>query len=161
MNTLSEPRVSHLVADTSQDLLDCSLGDLLRRNAVEVPDRVALVEGIADASRRRRWTYRELVDVSERAARGLLDIFSPGERVAFLAPDKPEWVILQHAVSFAGLVLVPVNPAYTARELEFVLKASEASGLIFARRSLPREDAAKIRPDASEAFSTNSSSRAV
>ncbi len=135
MNPPSEARTSHLPADTTQDLLDCSLGDLLRRNAAEVPDRIALVEGIADASRRRRWTYRELVDVSERAARGLLEIFTPGERVAFLAPDKPEWVILQHAVSFAGLVLVPVNPAYTARELEFVLKASEASGLIFAASS--------------------------
>ncbi len=135
MNPPSESRVSHLPADTSQDLLDCSLGDLLRRNAAEVPDRIALVEGIADASNRRRWTYRELVDVSERAARGLLEIFVPGERVAFLAPDKPEWVILQHAVSFAGLVLVPINPAYTARELEFVLNASEASGLIFAASS--------------------------
>jgi fatty-acyl-CoA synthase len=43
--------VSHLQADTSQRLLDCSLGDLLRRNAAEVPDRIALVEGIADATR--------------------------------------------------------------------------------------------------------------
>ena len=126
---------SELPADRSQALLDCSLGDLLRRNAAEVPDRIALVEGIADAARRRRWTYRELVDVSEQAARGLLETFSPGERVAFLAPDNPEWVILQHAVSFAGLILVPVNPAYTARELEFVMKSSEAAGLIFAESS--------------------------
>lgn len=135
MTSSIAPNPSYLPADTSQDFLDCSLGELLRKNAAEVPDRVALVEGIVDASKRRRWTYRELVDVSEQAARGLLEIFAPGERVAFLAPDKPEWVILQHAVSFAGLVLVPVNPAYTARELEFVLKASEASGLIFAASS--------------------------
>ena len=121
MNAFIEPGYSHLLADTSQEILDCCLGELLRRNAREVPERIALVEGIADKNRRRRWTYRELVDVSEQAARALLNIFSPGERIAFLAPDKPEWVIFQHAVSFAGLILVPVNPAYTARELEFVL----------------------------------------
>ena len=135
MNAFIEPGYSHLLADTSQEILDCCLGELLRRNAREVPERIALVEGIADKNRRRRWTYRELVDVSEQAARALLNIFSPGERIAFLAPDKPEWVIFQHAVSFAGLILVPVNPAYTARELEFVLLNSGASGLIFAESS--------------------------
>ena len=55
--------------------------------------------------------------------------------MAFLAPDTPEWVILQHAASFAGLVLVPINPAYTARELDFVLRSSEAAGLVFAETS--------------------------
>jgi len=126
---------SHYPADTSEEILETTLGDLLRRVAAEVPDRVALVEGIADADKRRRWTYRELVEVSERAARALLNDFAPGERVAFLAPDTPEWVILQHAASFAGLILVPINPAYTARELEYVLKSSEAAGLVHADAS--------------------------
>ena len=126
---------SYYAADMSQELLNTTLGDLLRKIASEVPDRIALVEGVADASKRRRWTYRQLVDVAEQAARGLLNHFQPGERVAFIAPDTPEWVIFQHAVSFAGLVLVPVNPAYTARELEFVLSNCEASGVIFAEAS--------------------------
>ncbi len=127
--------LSHWVADTSQELLDTTLGDLMRRNAAEVPDRVALVEGVADPAKRRRWTYRQLVAVAEQAARGLLNHFKPGERVAILAPDTPEWVILQHGASFAGLILVPVNPAYTARELEFVLKSCEAAGIVFAESS--------------------------
>ncbi|MCB1475759.1 MAG: AMP-binding protein [Rhodobiaceae bacterium] len=126
---------SHYPADTSQDLLEITLGDLMRRNAREVPDRVALVEGIADASRRRRWTYRQLVDEAETLARALLRTFRPGERIGMLAPDTPEWLIFQHAVNFAGLILVPINPAYTAREVEFVLKNSESSGLIYADTS--------------------------
>ena len=128
-------RQSYISPDTCLPLLDTTLGDLMRKIASEVPDRIALVEGVADPSKRRRWTYRQLVDQSEKAARGLLNHFKPGDRVAFLAPDTPEWVILQHAVSFAGLILVPINPAYTARELEFVLKSSEASGLVFAETS--------------------------
>lgn len=127
--------VSHRPADQSQALLETTLGDLMRAVAAEVPDRIALVEGIADASKRRRWTYRQLVDVSEQGARALLSHFQPGDRVAFLAPDTPEWVIVQHAASFAGLNLVPINPAYTARELDFVLRSSEAAGIIFAEAS--------------------------
>lgn len=126
---------SHYPPDTSQDLLEITLGDLMRRNAREVPDRLALVEGIADAASRRRWTYRQLVDEAETMARALLRYFKPGEHIGMLAPDTPEWLILQHAVSFAGLVLVPINPAYTAREVEFVLQNSEAAGLIFAESS--------------------------
>jgi len=126
---------SYYPADTSEDILETTLGDLLRKVASEVPDRMALIDGVADPAKRRRWTYRQLVDVAERAARALLDHFEPGERVAFLAPDTPEWVILQHAASFSGLVLVPINPAYTARELDFVLRSSEAAGLVFAETS--------------------------
>ena len=126
---------SEFPADTSQPLYEGSLCDLMRQNARDVPDRVALVEGIADAAKRRRWTYRQLVDVSERAARALLNHFKPGDRLALLAADSPEWVLLQQAASFAGLILVPVNPAYTARELEFVLKNSEAAGIVHGRVS--------------------------
>lgn len=127
--------MSHWLADTSQELWDLTVGDLMRRNAAEVPDRLALVEGVADPEKRRRWTYRQLLDAAERAARALLTHFEPGERIAILAPDTPEWVILQHAVSFAGLILVPINPGYTARELEFVLKNCEAAGILFAESS--------------------------
>jgi fatty-acyl-CoA synthase len=127
--------LSHIAADTSQSLLETTLGDLMRKVAAEVPDRLALVEGVSDPAKRRRWTYRQLVDDAEQAARALLRHFRPGDRVAFMAPDTPEWVILQHGASFAGLILVPINPAYTARELEFVLKNSEAAGIVFAESS--------------------------
>ncbi|MCC0056665.1 MAG: AMP-binding protein [Rhodobiaceae bacterium] len=126
---------SHFPADTSQDLLEITLGELMRKNAREVPDRLALVEGISGAANRRRWTYRELVDEAETLAHALLRQFRPGERIGMLAPDTPEWLIFQHAVNFAGLILVPINPAYTAREVEFVLKNSESSGLIYADSS--------------------------
>jgi fatty-acyl-CoA synthase len=43
--------------------------------------------------------------------------------------------LFQHALSYAGLIIVPVNPAYTERELEFVLRNSGARGLIFAEAS--------------------------
>jgi fatty-acyl-CoA synthase len=127
--------LSHFPADVSREILDMTLGALMREVAERHPDRIALVEGAADLTRRRRWSYRQLVEVAEQGARALLSRFQPGERVALLAPDTPEWVIIQHAASFAGLVLVPINPAYTARELAFVLGNSESTGVVFAESS--------------------------
>jgi fatty-acyl-CoA synthase len=127
--------LSHFPADVSREILDMTLGNLMREVAARHPDRTALVDGAPDPKQRRRWSYRQLVEVAEQGARALLSCFEPGERVAFLAPDSPEWVIVQHAASFAGLVLVPINPAFTARELEFVLDNSEAAGVVFAESS--------------------------
>lgn len=126
-------------------LIDCTLGDLMRKNAAEVPDRLALVEGAADPARRRRWTYAQLVDEALACARGLLRHFKPGDRVGLLAPETPEWVIFQHGMSFAGLVMVPINPAYTAREVAFILGNSQAAGVVHANESRGKDLTAVVR----------------
>jgi fatty-acyl-CoA synthase len=131
MTNTDDLTISHWPADTSKSLLDITLGDLLRKVAGEVPDRIALVEGVADPDGRRRWSYAELLTDAERVARSLLSRFKVGERVVLYASNSPEWVILQYAMSMAGLILVPVNPAYTTRELEFVVKNCGASGILF------------------------------
>jgi fatty-acyl-CoA synthase len=109
---------------------ELTVGGLLRAAAADTPDRVALVEGVSDASARRRWTYRELLMECEALALGLLSCFEPDERVAVWMPNLPEWVMLEYAAGLAGLVLVTVNPAYRPKELEWVLGQSGASGII-------------------------------
>lgn len=129
MNQQRSLEVSYWAADISETLLDLSLGQLLRQVAAEVPDRLALVDGSPGPSPRRCWTYRELLAAAERIAYALLDRFTPGERVAVCAPNCPEWVLLQHALPLAGLILVPINPAYRQTEIEGILKDSGAAGL--------------------------------
>jgi fatty-acyl-CoA synthase len=126
-------------------LIESTLGDLMLKNAAEVPDRLALIEGAADPAMRRRWTYRQLVDEALACARGLLRHFEPGERVGLLAPETPEWVIFQHAMSFAGLVVVPINPAYTTREVAFILGNARAAGVVHADESRGKDLAAIVR----------------
>ena len=92
------------------------------------PDRAALVEGLADEERGRRWTFAELLAHSERVAAALMTKFAPGERVAVWATNVPEWELMLYGCAIAGLVLVTVNPAYKSRELEYVLAQSGASG---------------------------------
>lgn len=128
---LSELTESHYPADTSAALLNITLHDLLRQVAGEVPERIALLQGAPDPAARRRWTYAQLLRDAERVGRALLSRFEVGDRVVLYASNSPEWVLLQYGLSLAGLILVPVNPAYTARELEYVVRNCRATGLIY------------------------------
>lgn len=120
---------SHWKADTSRPLLDWTLGDALRHAASVSPDRLALVEARADGQPGRRWTFSALQAEAERVAAALLSRFRPGEHVAFWAANTPEWQLAFYGCALAGVVLVTVNPAYKARELEYVLRTSDAVGL--------------------------------
>jgi fatty-acyl-CoA synthase len=122
---------SHWPPDTAVPLLDVTLGELLRSAALSCPDRIALVEGTPDRASRRRWTYAQLLADAERLARALLGRFVPGERVAVYAPNCAEWLLLQHAMSLAGVLLVPLNPAYKADEVAVILDSCGAAGIVF------------------------------
>jgi len=116
-------------AQADEDLLDTTVGSVLRTAAALSPDAPALHEADADGQLQRRWTYAELLADSELLAHALLTRYRPGERVAVWAPNIPEWVIAEFAFGFAGLVLVTVNPGYQPRELKYVLEQSRAVGL--------------------------------
>jgi len=109
------------------DVREITVCDLVRHAAATVPDRLALVDFAPD--QRREWTYAELLADAELAARALLGRYDRGDRIAVWAPNSAEWVVLQHAIAMAGMVLVALNPAYRARELEFVLNQSGAAAL--------------------------------
>jgi fatty-acyl-CoA synthase len=111
---------------------DLTVGRLLERVTAAVPDRVALVDGAYDPSARRSWTYAELLEQSRRVARALLTRLEPGERLLVLAPNSPEWVILQMGAGLAGLVLATANPAYQEREIEYVMRRSGAAAVVLA-----------------------------
>ena len=128
-STVTTLSASYWAADRSQPILDLTVGDALRDAAAAAPHATALVEGAVDPAGRRRWTYAELLEASERAARALLGRFAPGDRVALWANNIPEWVILELAAGLAGITVVTVNPALRARELAHVLGQSQAAGV--------------------------------
>ena len=53
-----------------------------------------------------------------------------GDRVAVMMPNLPQYPVVVAAILRAGLVLVNVNPLYTARELEHQLKDSGSKAII-------------------------------
>lgn len=131
MSQHSELETSYWPADDAKPLREITLGGLLREVAAAVPDRVALVDAVADPAARRRWTYAEFLAEAEGAARALLKHFPPGARVAFIAGNCAEWLIVQHGLSLAGMALVPINPAFRERELETILRDSEAVAIFY------------------------------
>jgi fatty-acyl-CoA synthase len=145
--------MSHAHGSDEPPVRDLTIGDLLREVAAASPDRIALVAGAPDPERRREWTYVELLTECERTARALVGRFEPGARVAVWAPNVPEWVMLEFGAAMAGVVLVTVNPAFRAAEVQYVLTQSRASGVFVLdefRGNPMRATVESIQPDCPE-----------
>src|SRR6185369_302643 len=120
---------SHVAGPTAPAVREMTFGDLLRKAAEAAPDRLALIAGVPDPKLRRQWTYAQLYREVQRTARALLSRFKRGERIAVWAQNIPEWMMLEFGAGMAGMVLVTVNPAFRAREVEYVLKQSRSVGI--------------------------------
>ncbi|WP_328583933.1 AMP-binding protein [Streptomyces sp. NBC_00370] len=108
-------------------LLGDTIGANLDRAIEAFPDREALV----DVPSGRRWTYGEFGTAVDELARALLGSgIAKGDRVGIWAVNCPEWVLVQYATARVGAIMVNINPAYRAYELEFVLKQSGISLLV-------------------------------
>lgn len=82
-----------------------------------------------------RWTWHQLDEQVEAAARGLWALgIRPGDHVALWATNVPQWVVTQLATARIGAVLVTINPAYRPFELQYVLKQSDAVALLLVDR---------------------------
>src|SRR5262249_42107533 len=57
-----------------------------------------------------------------------------GEHIGIWATNWPEWVVLQFATAQMGAVLVNVNPAYRASELQYVLQQADITTLFLTDR---------------------------
>ncbi len=67
-----------------------------------------------------RITYGRLKELADRFASSLQAIgLEPGDRVALIMPNFPGYLISYYGLLKAGMVLVPLNPLYTPKELEF------------------------------------------
>ncbi|MEU4496272.1 AMP-binding protein [Streptomyces sp. NBC_00210] len=112
-------------------LLGDTIGRNLDRAIAAYPDREALVDVPAGT----RWTYAEFGAAVDQLARGLLGTgVAKGDRVGIWAINCAEWVLVQYATARIGAVMVNINPAYRAHELEYVLGQAGVSVLCASQR---------------------------
>ena len=108
-------------------LIEQTIGDCFDAMAEREPDREALVsrhEG-------RRLTYRELQRQANRLASALLrQGLAPGDRIGIWSHNNVAWVLMQIATAKAGLILVNINPAYRAAEVEYALNKVGCKALV-------------------------------
>jgi crotonobetaine/carnitine-CoA ligase len=106
--------------------LDRSVGALLRRQAQATPDRTFVIAGEG-----RRFSYADVDERTERLARGLIGLgVQPGEHIALLLGNGPEFIVTWLALAKIGAVEVPINTAFRGASLEYILNHSDAKVLV-------------------------------
>ena len=75
----------------------------------------------------RGWSYRQVGQLVERTARGLQDLgLAKGDRFILCLPNTPYFIVLYFAALKIGAVMVHMNPLYTEREMEHMIRDSGA-----------------------------------
>src|SRR5512134_929535 len=119
-------RVSYCHVGGTTPLLGVPIHDCLADVARRFPGRDAVVsipQGV-------RLSYEAFFREAARLAKGLVALgIRRGDRVGIWATDNVEWVLLQVATAQVGAVLVNINPANKAAELEHALKAARVQTL--------------------------------
>jgi fatty-acyl-CoA synthase len=102
-----------------------TLDQMLDAAAAAFPDRPYVVTDD------RNYSYAEIRAWSERIAQGLAEAgIRPGDHVAMVMANYPEFVAAKFAIARAGAACVPVNFLNRRDELAYVLKQSDAKLLI-------------------------------
>ncbi|XP_030664429.1 medium-chain acyl-CoA ligase ACSF2, mitochondrial-like, partial [Nomascus leucogenys] len=123
--------LSYVQGCTKRHLNSKTVGQCLETTAQSVPEREALVVLHEDV----RLTFAQLKEEVDKAASGLLSIgLCKGDRLGMWGPKSYAWVLMQLATAQAGIILVSVNPAYQAMELEYVLKKVGCKALVFPKQ---------------------------
>ncbi|RZI82332.1 MAG: long-chain-fatty-acid--CoA ligase [Rubrivivax sp.] len=77
------------------------------------------------------WTFAQIDQASQAFAAYLQGLgLQPGDRVAVMLPNIPQYPVAVTAILRAGFVVVNVNPLYTPRELEHQLKDAGCQAIL-------------------------------
>ena len=120
------------VSDRQQALLKLypawnpiTLHEMLDLTASRFPNRPLVMTD------EKTWSYQEIQKWSAHIAAGLIESgVKPGDHVALLMGNFPEFVAVKFAISRAGAVAIPINFLNRRDELGYVLKQSDAVMLI-------------------------------
>jgi fatty-acyl-CoA synthase len=131
-----------VLADT---VLTDTVAGVLARQAREHGDRPAVLWEEGDGQLA-GLTYAELTARASAVAHGLRQL-AEGDRVAVWGRNSVEWVLVEYACALRGLVLVPLNTAWTDPEAAAAIELAEPT-VLFAgadtRGALLDERAARL-----------------
>jgi fatty-acyl-CoA synthase len=104
-------------------------------------EREALVWRTADSAT--RWTYAQLWERAIEVARALRACgLGKDARVGVLMTNRPEWIAAVFGTALAGGVAVTLSTFSTLPELDYLIRASAVSVLLFERSVLTKDFAA-------------------
>ena len=117
-----------------------SLAAVLAEPAWRTPEKTAVIVGSGEGAE--RLSYGELWAQALGQAGALRDLgVQPGDRVALMCPNVPDFPRSYYAILAAGGVVVPVHMLLTAEEISYILRDSGAKLLV--AHAIRAEDAVK------------------
>ncbi|PRS47982.1 AMP-binding protein [Bacillus sp. MZGC1] len=103
-----------------------TIGSLLKEKKEQHPAHEAIVY----PERSLRYSYEAFFREVKETGKGLMALgVQKGDHIAIMAPNVPEWLMLQFACASIGAVLVTVNTNFQSQELAYLLKHSDSSML--------------------------------
>ena len=109
-------------------LFDISIEKFATRPAVSFVDQAAI-------------TYAKLGEQKEKISTFLYNEgIRPGDKVAIISENSPNWVACFWAITGIGAVVVPLLPDFSKTEIENILKHSDAKVLFISRRIYKRHE---------------------
>lgn len=150
-----EPNVPHTLTYP-----DIPLQQFLTDSARRYPDRIAtrfVLKYLLGGKLRigGTLTYRDVEDNANRFAAALMALgVKPGDRVAVMLPNSPQFVIAFYGALKAGATVVNVNPTYTAHELETQLSDAGAETIVLLNLLYRRFEQARPRTPIKHAIVT-------
>ena len=105
-----------------------------------------VVDDILAIKRNKQWeifSTDEYIDNSYNFAYGLMELgFKPGEKIATITNNRPEWNFADMGMAMAGLIHVPIYPTINSSEFDYILKHAEVKAVIVSDNTL----VGKIKP---------------
>ncbi len=88
----------------------------------------------------KEWVTYSQKEFNEKAINfsyGLLELgMKPGDVIALVSNNRPEWNFIDMGISQAGMVHLPIYPTITAEEYEYILNDAEPKLLVISDKSL-------------------------
>lgn len=108
-----------------------TLASLLEKRVESFSDKEAIV-GYEQGDIINRLTYKELSQKALEVSKGLKSLgFEKGDHLIIWLPNINEWYIFEQACAKIGVVIIPVNTFLKANELAYILKQSDAKGIVY------------------------------
>ncbi len=141
-----EPNLPH----TLQPYPDQTLLDVMSATVSQRPDHTALL------FKGTRMSYARLEELTNAFGAALVaQGVAKGDRVALLLPNSPQSVIAQLGAWKAGAIVSPINPLYTAYELEHALNEIGAQTVVVLTSFYEKVKSLQPRTDVRRVIATN------
>jgi fatty-acyl-CoA synthase len=108
--------------------------------SIYTPEKVAVQEFETD----RKLTYGQIHRIAGQVSNWFINEkgLKPGDRIAILAENCLEYIILFAAAQKTGLILVPLNYRLTSREIDYLLSDSTPTIVIYDEKYIQKLDSA-------------------